>query len=61
MWRYMASQENKFLYLTAGFMALSFCTKETTYMTVGAFLLFLDFMFAMHIAGKVPREIDELA
>jgi predicted membrane-bound mannosyltransferase/sugar lactone lactonase YvrE len=53
MWRYMATRENKFLYLTVGFVAMSFLTLETTYMTVGAFLVFLDYMFAMHLAGKI--------
>ncbi|MBF6599474.1 MAG: TIGR03663 family protein [Dehalococcoidia bacterium] len=53
MWRYIATKENKFLYLTAGFVSMSFLTKETTYMTAGSFLAFLDFMFATHLAGKI--------
>ena len=61
MWRYMATRENKFLYVTVGFVAMSFLTLETTYMTVGAFLVFLDYMFAMHIAGKVRETRDSQA
>ena len=53
MWRYLATRQNKFLYLTIAFMALSFCTKETTFMTVLAFLVFLDYMLAMHIAKGI--------
>ncbi len=53
MWRYIATKQERFLFLTVGFMALSFCTKETTFMTVGAFLVFLDYMFAGHIAEKI--------
>lgn len=53
VWRYIASQENKFLYLSAGFMAFSFLTKETAFMTVGSFIIFLDYMFAMHLADKI--------
>ncbi len=34
MWRYMATRQDRYLFLTAGFMAGSFCTKETTFMTV---------------------------
>ena len=56
MWRYIASREDKFLYLTAGFTAMAFLTKETTFMTVGAFLVFLDFMLATHIAGKMREK-----
>ncbi len=53
MWRYLASGENKFLYLAAGFLAGSFATKETTFMTIGAFLVFLDYMLAVHIADQI--------
>jgi uncharacterized protein (TIGR03663 family) len=53
MWRYIATKQERFLFLTAAFMAFSFCTKETTFMTVGAFLVFLDYMLAGHIAEKI--------
>jgi len=53
MWRYIATKQDRFLFLTAAFMAFSFCTKETTFMTVGAFLVFLDYMLAGHIAEKI--------
>lgn len=53
MWRYIASGENKFLYLAAGVLAFSFATKETTFMTVGAFLVFLDYMLAVNIADQI--------
>ncbi len=52
-WRYMASRENKWLYLTAGFMAGSFCTKETTFMHAVAFIFFFMYLFAGHIADKI--------
>jgi len=53
MWRYLASQENKWLFLTAGFMAGSFCTKETTFFTVGALIIFVDYLMAVHIAERI--------
>ncbi len=53
IWRYIASREDKFLFLAAGFMAAFFATKETAFFTVGSFLFFLSFMLAMHIADKI--------
>lgn len=53
MMRYLATKEDKFLYLSAGFMAGFFCTKETAFMQVGAFLGFLDVMLAYHLAEKI--------
>ncbi len=50
MWRYLTSREDRFLFLTAGFMAGAFSTKETTWMTVAAFIGFVDFMLAVRIA-----------
>jgi predicted membrane-bound mannosyltransferase/sugar lactone lactonase YvrE len=56
MWRYLTSGNNRELYLTAFFMAGAFCTKETTFMTVAAFVLFLNYMFAVHIADHLRRK-----
>jgi uncharacterized protein (TIGR03663 family) len=56
MWRYLATKETKFLLLTAGFMAGAFATKETTFMTVGAFVLFANFMLAVHIAEHIAAK-----
>lgn len=56
MWRYLDTKENKFLFLLAGFMAGSFCTKETSYMTIGAFTLFVNYMMAMHIADAMRAQ-----
>jgi uncharacterized protein (TIGR03663 family) len=56
MWRYLASRENKWLYLTAGFMAAAFCTKETTFFTVGALVAFVDYLLAVHIADRIREQ-----
>lgn len=56
MMRYLATKEDRFLYLSAGFMAGFFCTKETAFMTVGAFLGFLDVMLAYHLAEKIAEK-----
>ncbi len=59
-WRYMASRENKWLFLTAGFMAGSFCTKETTFMTAAAFIFFFMYLFAGHIADKIRAKRPDM-
>ncbi|MDP9235998.1 MAG: TIGR03663 family protein [Chloroflexota bacterium] len=53
MWRYIATKQDRYLFLTAGFLAGSFCTKETTFMTAAAFIGFMDYLFAVHIADKI--------
>ncbi len=53
MWRYIATKQDRYLILTAGFLAGSFLTKETTFMTAAAFIGFMDFLFALHIADKI--------
>ena len=58
IWRYMATQENRFLFLTAACLAGSFCTKETTFLTAAAFVIFMDYLFAVHIAEKIRAKSD---
>jgi predicted membrane-bound mannosyltransferase/sugar lactone lactonase YvrE len=60
MWRYIATHKDRYLFLTAGFMAGSFCTKETTFMTVGAFILFMDFMFATTLADRIKAKSPDM-
>ncbi|MEX2246490.1 MAG: flippase activity-associated protein Agl23 [Dehalococcoidia bacterium] len=60
IWRYLASQEDRFLYLTAVFMAGAFLTKETAFMTVAAFVLFMNYMMAMHIAERIRARSREM-
>lgn len=60
MWRYMATKQDRYLFLTAGFLAGSFCTKETTFMTAAAFIGFMDVLFAIHIADKIRAKTPEI-
>ena len=60
-WRYMATQKDHFLYLLAGFMVGLFLTKETSYMTVGAFVFFFEFLFASYVANKIKAKRPEMA
>ncbi len=59
-WRYMATQKDHFLYLLAGFMAGLFLTKETSYMTVGAFVFFFEFLFASYVASRIKAKSPEM-
>jgi len=60
MWRYVATKQDRFLFLVAGFMAMSFATKETTFMTVAAFIIFMDFLFATHLADKIRAKSPDM-
>ncbi|HYM15616.1 MAG TPA: flippase activity-associated protein Agl23, partial [Dehalococcoidia bacterium] len=60
MWQYITTRRDRYLYLTAGFLALSFATKETTFMTAGAFIVFLDFLFATHLADRIREKTPEM-
>jgi len=62
IWRYLAERRNLWLYLGAAFMAFSFATKETTYMTVAIFLTFLEVLVALDLLGQArrQREMDRL-
>jgi len=61
IWRYIDSKQDRFLFLTAGFMALSFATKETTFMTVASFLILLDFLFATHLADRIREKTPTMS
>lgn len=56
MWRYLAERRNLWLYLAAAFMAFSFATKETTYMTVAIFLTFMEGWVALDFLGQMRRQ-----
>jgi len=53
LWRYLASRDEKWLFLSAGFLAGLFCTKETSAFTAVAFLGFLDYLVAVHLADQI--------
>jgi uncharacterized protein (TIGR03663 family) len=52
-WRYIDSRNPAWMYLTVGFMAGSFLTKETTIMTVVGFLVILNLLAAYDFAQQV--------
>ena len=66
MWRYMAERRPRWLYISAGLLALSFATKEVTFMTAAMFLLYLNLLFAWelleHLRGRAePPAAEEPA
>jgi predicted membrane-bound mannosyltransferase len=56
IWRYLAERRDLWLYLGAAFMAFSFATKETTYMSVAIFLTFLEVLVALDLLDQVRRQ-----
>jgi uncharacterized protein (TIGR03663 family) len=58
LWRYLDEGKDIWLYGMAGALALSFATKETTYITVAIMMIFLDIMLAVEL-GK-PREGERI-
>ena len=51
MWRYLHERKDRYLYLAAAVLALAFATKETAYIIVALFGLFL---FALVMANVMP-------
>ena len=56
LWRYIDEQRPGYLYATAGLLALSFATKETTFVFVAVVLLFLNLWVAAELAGQSRGE-----
>jgi len=56
LWRYLDEGRPHWLYLAAGALALGFATKETTYLNVGVFLIFLNLWVAHSLTTRARRE-----
>jgi predicted membrane-bound mannosyltransferase/sugar lactone lactonase YvrE len=54
-WRYIDSRKSPWLFATIGFMAGSFLTKETTYLTVIGFLFVLDVLLAHNFTEQLKK------
>ncbi|MDP2947984.1 MAG: TIGR03663 family protein, partial [Chloroflexota bacterium] len=59
LWRYIDEGRHRWLYLAAGLVALSFATKEVTYLNVAVFLIFLNLWVAHSLAAQI-RERHKL-
>jgi predicted membrane-bound mannosyltransferase/sugar lactone lactonase YvrE len=58
VWRYLDEQRPTFLYVMAFFAALSFGTKEVTFITLAILILFVNFMLAHELGRR--REDEEV-
>ena len=59
IWRYLDEQKDRYLYVMAAVLALSFATKEVTFITVAIFLVFLNLMLAVEFGKR--REGEEIS
>lgn len=53
LWRYIDERKPLFLYLGAGLLALSFATKESTFLQVAVLLVFLSVWMAVHFWRQI--------
>jgi len=56
VWRYLDEGRDRYLYALAALLALSFATKEVTFITAALFLVFLDLTFAVEIGRRKEGE-----
>jgi predicted membrane-bound mannosyltransferase/sugar lactone lactonase YvrE len=56
IWRYLEDRKMTYLYALAALLALSFSSKEVTFITAAVILLFLDLMLAVEIGRRRPHE-----
>ena len=53
IWRYVDEQKPHYLYISAALLALSFATKETTFVFAAIMLIFLDLWVALEFSRQV--------
>src|SRR3990170_4777751 len=57
LWRYVAEEKSRYLYLAAGLLGLSFATKENAYITTGILLVFLNLWVASDLARQTRERL----
>jgi predicted membrane-bound mannosyltransferase/DNA-binding beta-propeller fold protein YncE len=57
MWRYLDEVKDRWLYGLAALTALSFATKEVTFITVAIMLMFVDLMLAVELGKRRAGEM----
>jgi uncharacterized protein (TIGR03663 family) len=53
LWRYIEEGRHRYLYIAAGLLALSFATKEATFLNAAIFIAFLDLWIAQTLASRI--------
>jgi uncharacterized protein (TIGR03663 family) len=63
LWRYIDEGRHRWLYIAAGLLALSFATKEASFLNAAIFIAFLDLWIAQTLASQITksRNLDPLA
>ena len=56
MWRYLDEVKDRYLYALAALLALSYATKEVTFITAAIMLVFIDFMLAVELGKQRAGE-----
>jgi len=59
LWRWVEERKDRYLYIGAGLLAMSFATKENTFITVALLLVFLDLWVASDLARQSQRRMGE--
>jgi len=53
LWRYIDEGRHRWLYIAAGLLALSFATKEASFLNAAIFIAFLDLWIAQTLASQI--------
>lgn len=58
LWRYEHTYDKRYLYIISAVLALSFATKEDTYITVAIFGLYLFATSVRELVSRIPKGMD---
>jgi hypothetical protein len=58
MWRYMDEGKNRYLYISAGLLALAFGTKESAYLVVATLGLFLTLQVGVPTLTRILKPVE---
>lgn len=58
MWRYLDEGKNRYLYFSAGLMALAFATKESAYLVVATLGLFLTLRIGVPTLARILQPVE---
>lgn len=61
LWRYLEERRSRYLYLSAAFLGLGFCTKETTYVTLAIFSSFLFILVSKELISRLRDGLNLFA
>lgn len=56
LWRYLDTRQHRYLYGLAALLALSFATKEVTFLTAALFIIYVDLLAGFQLVQKVQQQ-----